>query len=113
MQSIVVQGKLGIVDTDTKYISLKATGMKGDFHMLQQLQFAHNTTVKNHHDKVWNLVCTVFDESFDLMLEAIKLELFGVEDSGLIMAHAHPTLVELQALPRPLWNGMHPTTRRP
>ena len=35
VQSIVVQGKLGGVDTDAKYITLKATGVKGDFHMLQ------------------------------------------------------------------------------
>ncbi len=52
VQSIIVQGKLGGVDTDAKYITLKATGLKGDFHMLQQLQNAHNKTAKNHSDKI-------------------------------------------------------------
>ncbi len=31
VQSIIVQGKLGGVDTDAKYITMKATGLKGDF----------------------------------------------------------------------------------
>ncbi len=47
-----IVGKLGGVDTDAKYITLKATGVKGDFHMLLQLQYAHNKTAKNHCDKV-------------------------------------------------------------
>ena len=77
VQSIVVQGKLGGIDTDAKYISAKATGVKGDFHMLQQLQFAHNKTAKNHRDKVRNIVAALFDESFDdPILDAIKLDLF-------------------------------------
>ena len=114
VQSIVVQGKLGGVDTDAKYITLKATGVKGDFHMLQQIQFAHNKTAKNHRDRVRNLVGALFDETFDPMLEAIKSDLFGVEDGGPIVARDHPTLEQLRALPRPLRNGMrHPATRRP
>ena len=41
--------------------------------MLQQLQYAHNKTAKNHRDKVRNLVAALFDESFDdPMLDAIK-----------------------------------------
>ena len=51
--------------------------------MLQQLQYAHNKTAKNHRDKVRNLVAALFDESFDdPILDAIKLDLFGVEDGG-------------------------------
>jgi hypothetical protein len=77
VQSIVVQGKQGGIDTDAKYISAKVTGLKGDFHMLQQLQFAHNKTAKNHCDKVRNIVAALFDESFDdPILDAIKLDLF-------------------------------------
>ena len=110
VQSIVVQGKQGGIDTDTKYISLKATGVKGDFHMLQQLQYAHNKTAKNHRDKVRNLVAALFDESFDdPMLDAIKLDLFGVEDGGRIVPRDHPTLQEMRALPAPLRGGMHPS----
>ena len=113
VQSIVVEGKLCGIDTDTKYRELKSTGMKGDFHMLQQLQHAHNKTAKNHRDKVRNLVSAMFDDSFDPMLEAIKSELFDVEEGGPIVPRDHPTLVELRALTGPLLNGMHPTIRRP
>ena len=110
VQSIVVQGKLGGIDTDAKYISLKATGLKGDFHMLQQLQYAHNKTAKNHRDKVRTLVAALFDESFDdPILDAIKLDLFGVEDGGRIVPRDHPTLQQMRALPPPLHNGMHPS----
>ena len=110
VQSIVVQGKLGGIDTDAKYISLKATGLKGDFHMLQQLQYAHNKTAKNHRDKVRTLVAALFDESFDdPILDAIKLDLFGVEDGGRIVPRDHPTLQQMRALPPPLHKGMHPS----
>jgi hypothetical protein len=109
VQSIVVQGKQGGIDTDAKYISAKATGVKGDFHMLQQLQFAHNKTAKNHSDKIRNIVAALFDESFDdPILDAIKSDLFGVENGGQIVPRDHPTLLQMQALPPPLRNGMHP-----
>ena len=107
VQSIVVQGKQGGIDTDAKYISAKATGLKGDFHMLQQLQFAHNKTAKNHRDKLRNIVAALFDESFDdPMLDAIKLDLFGVENGGRIVPRDHPTLQQMRALPPTIRSGM-------
>ena len=65
--------------------------------MLQQLLNAHNKTAKNHRDKIRTLVSALFDESFDPMLEAIKQDLFGVEDGGRIVPCNHPTLQDLQA----------------
>ena len=107
VQRIVVENKLGGIDTDAKYISAKATGLKGDFHMLQQLQFAHNKTAKNHRDKLRNIVAALFDESFDdPILDAIKLDLFGVENGGRIVPRDHPTLQQMRALPPTIRSGM-------
>ena len=107
VQRIVVENKLGGIDTDAKYISAKATGLKGDFHMLQQLQFAHNKTAKNHRDKLRNIVAALFDESFDdPILDAIKLDLFGVENGGRIVPRDHPTLQKMRALPPTIRSGM-------
>jgi hypothetical protein len=49
---IVVQGGLAGIDSEEKYMECKAASVKGNFHLLQQIQQAQNMTVKQHHDKV-------------------------------------------------------------
>ncbi len=81
MQSIVVQGALGrieSIDFNTKYKDLKAT-IVSDFHLLQ-LQQTQNKTVNSHNsvkyhcDKIQELVImlSLFKETSALMIDTIK-----------------------------------------
>ena len=108
VQSIVVQGGLGGIESDAKYKELKSASVKGDFHLLQQIQQTQNKTAKQHRDKIQELVAVLFEETTDPMLAAIKQDLFSVENGGPIVPLDHRVITDMMALPAPPVNGVHP-----
>ena len=75
--------------------------MKGDFHLLQQIQQTQNKTAKQHRDKIQELVAVLFEETTDPMLAAIKQDLFSVENGGPIVSLDHRVITNMMALPAP------------
>ncbi len=106
VQEIVVTAGLAGVDSNAKYIELKAASVKGDFYFLQQIQHTQNKTAKNHRDKIQELVVSFFVQTSDPMINSIKWELFEVADGKPIVGHDHPAVQDMMQLPPPYAYGM-------
>ncbi len=52
VQNIVVTSGLGGVSTTKRYNKLKVASVKGDDHLLQQIQQTQNKTVKQRHNMI-------------------------------------------------------------
>ncbi len=116
VQNIVVTS-LGGVTTTKRYNELKMASVKGDFHLLQQIQQTQNKTAKQRHNMIRELIVFLFKETNDAMIN-YKVNLFNVAKPqqkhswGPIVSPYHELLQEMMALPAPVINGEHPTLPR-
>ncbi len=88
---------------------------KSEFYFLQSIQQTQNKTVKQHHDKIRELVMDFFSVTTDKMINAIKSELFNVAGGPPIVGRDHPVVREMMAFPAPVKNCitcMHPSPAR-
>jgi hypothetical protein len=108
----VVQNGLGGIDSSEQYSACKTATNKSEFYFLQSIQQTQNKTVKQHRDKILELVMDFFSATQDKMINTIKSELFDVAGGAPIVGCDHPVVREMMALPAPVKNSitcMHPS----
>jgi hypothetical protein len=91
--------------------------VKGDFHLLQQIQQTQNKTAKQRHNMIRELIVFLFKVTNDAMIN-YKVNLFNFAKPqqkyswGPILSPYHELLQEMMALPAPVIDGEHPTLPR-
>ena len=80
VQHVVISNCLGGIDSSDKYTACKHAAPKSEFHFLQSIQQTLNKTVKQHRDKILEVVMDFFSATSDKIINTIKKELFDVAD---------------------------------
>jgi hypothetical protein len=65
IQNIVVDGGLGGIISAEQYSQQKMASVKGDFHLLQQIQQTQNKTQHQHRNMIQELIIPLFEETND------------------------------------------------
>jgi hypothetical protein len=72
VQHIVVDGGLGGITSTEQYSQHTMASVKGDFHLLQQIQQTQNKTQHQHRNMIQELIIPFFEETNDPMVYYIK-----------------------------------------
>ncbi len=67
----MVEGGLGGITSAKQYSQQKIASVKGNFHLLQQIQQTQNKTQHQHRNMIQELIVPLFEETNDYIKQSL------------------------------------------